>query len=103
MGNSTLHDYIERSKLTGAGRNGIAGAAAFWDYLAAHQDLSIFWTFIPWEIYFNKELFSDRVKIAMLFCNVWNFFIRQNSFPRCISNLINTFDSQKVKALGVKS
>ena len=39
----------------------------------------------------------------MLFCNIWNFFIRQNSFPRCFSNLLNTFDSQKVKNLGVKT
>ena len=36
FGESTVADYIQRSKLTGAGRNGIAGAAAFWDYLAAH-------------------------------------------------------------------
>ena len=78
LGNSTVYDYIQRSKLTGAGRDGIAGAAMFWDYLAAHQDLSILWTFIPNEIYFVKELFSDRVKMAMLFCNIWNFFIRQN-------------------------
>jgi hypothetical protein len=55
MGNSTLHDYIERSKLTGAGRNGILGAAEFWNYLAAHQDLSILWTWIPQDLYFNKE------------------------------------------------
>lgn len=27
LGNSTVGDYIQRSKLTGAGRNGIAGAA----------------------------------------------------------------------------
>jgi hypothetical protein len=48
-------------------------------------------------------MFSDRVKLAMLFCNIWNFFIRQNSFPRCISNLMNTFDSSKVNRLGVKT
>lgn len=36
FGESTVADYIHRSKLTGAGRNGVAGAAAFWDYLAAH-------------------------------------------------------------------
>lgn len=87
-----MHDYIERSKLTGAGRNGIAGAEEYWDYLAAVQVLSILWTWIPEDIYFNKELFSDRVKLAMVIFNIWNFFVRQNCFPRCWTNLINTFD-----------
>ena len=87
-------DYIQRSKLTGAGRNGIAGAEEFWDYLAAEQFKSILWTWIPNEIYMTKELFSDRVKMAMIFFNIWNFFIRQNCFPRCWSNLMITFDKQ---------
>lgn len=40
---STVEDYIIRSKLTGAGRNGINDAPEFWDYLAADYDLTIFW------------------------------------------------------------
>ena len=35
FGESTLHDYIEMSKLTGAGRNGRAGASKIYDYMAA--------------------------------------------------------------------
>lgn len=83
FGESTVADYIQRSKLTGAGRNGIAGAAAFWDYLAAHQSLSILWTFIPEETYFNKEAFSDKVKIGMVVCNIWHFFIRKWAIVPC--------------------
>ena len=78
MGDSTIEDYIHRSKLTGAGRNGIAGAAKFWDFLAAHKDLSILWTFLPDDIYFDQdgEPFSKKCKAGMLFCNIWYFFVR---------------------------
>lgn len=96
FGESTVNDYIIRSKLTGAGRNGIAGAAAFWDYLAAHQSLSIFWTFIPEETYFNKEAFSDKVKIGMVVCNIWHFFFRKWAIVPCFQNLFSTFDFKKV-------
>ena len=81
MGDSKIIDYIHRSKLTGAGRNGVAGAAEYWDYLAAHQDLSILWTFIPKDVYFAKHLFSDRVKAGMLIINVWHFFFRKWCLP----------------------
>jgi hypothetical protein len=80
LGESTISDYIIRSKLTGAGRNGIAHAAAFWDYLAAHKDLSIFWTFLSERVYFDKALFSDKVKIGMLFVNIYHFFLRKGCF-----------------------
>ena len=101
IGESTVADYIHRSKLTGAGRNGVAGAAAFWDYLAAHQSLSIFWTFIPEETYFCKECFSDKVKITMIAANIWNFFVRKWALPKCIINLLDTF-SYKME-YGVKT
>lgn len=74
MGETTPRNYIHRSKLTGAGRNGIQGAAEFWDYLAAHKELSIFWTFVSDEVYFNKHKLSVRVKLGILAANVWYFF-----------------------------
>jgi hypothetical protein len=100
FGDSTVADYIHRSKLTGAGRNGVAGAAPFWDYLAAHRELSIFWTFVPTELYFVKAEFSDKVKACMLATNVWHFFVRKRAFQPCIDNLLATFSS---KAPGVKT
>jgi hypothetical protein len=99
LGESTVADYIHRSKLTGAGRNGVAGAAAFWDYLAAHQSLSIFWTFIPEETYFHKEAFSDKVKVGMMVCNIWHFFVRKWAIAPCFENLFATFDSKKTYGL----
>lgn len=101
FGETTVADYIHRSKLTGAGRNGVAGAAAFWDYLAAHQELSIFWTFIPSDVYFNKEAFSDKVKIGMVVANIWHFFIRKGALVPCFQNLFATFDSKKT--YGIKT
>lgn len=91
MGETTVRDYIQRSKLTGAGRNGIQGAAEFWDYLAAHQELSIFWTFVSKEFYFARNRLSTYCSLAIPFVNVWFFFVRKNYFPECWSNLLNTF------------
>ena len=80
-------DYLIRSKLTGAGRNGIQGSAAFWDYLAAHQSLSIFWTFLPEELYFDKSKLANTVKLVIPAVNVWFFFVRKNCLPKCLHNL----------------
>ena len=85
--------YIHRSKLTGAGRDGIAGAAEFWNYLAAHRDLSIFWTFISEETYFNKEAFADKLKIGMVLVNIYHFFFRKMCLIPCLTNLFRTFDT----------
>ena len=78
MGESTVEDYIIRSKLTGAGRNGIATIFKYWDFLAALPGSSILWTFVPPEIWFEEEgePFSKKCKAGILFCNVWNFFVR---------------------------
>jgi hypothetical protein len=35
LGDSSVADYLTRSKLTGAGRNGVGGAEAYFDYVAA--------------------------------------------------------------------
>ena len=92
MGETSVADYIHRSKLTGAGRNGILNAAKHWDYVAAHQSLSIFYTFIPQDDYFTKEKFADIVFRLMLLTNIYHFFIRKGCTPRCFENLFKTFD-----------
>merc|ERR1712178_536112 len=81
--------------LTGAGRNGIAGAAAFWDYMAAHRDLTIFWGFIPEHIYFDKAALSDKLKIGMLAVNIYHFFIRKKCLIPCLQNLFRTLATQR--------
>lgn len=75
-GDSTVKDYIERSKLTGAGRNGIQNSPAFYDYLAAHKSLTMFWTFLTDEQYYDKTILADTVKILIPVLNVWFFFVR---------------------------
>jgi len=62
--------------------------------------LSIFWTFIPADIYFDKSRFSDRVKIGMVVANIYHFFIRKGCTAQCFTNLFNTFSSEK---LGIKT
>ena len=101
LGDSTVANYIHRSKLTGAGRNGILYAAQFWDYCAAARDLSIFYSWWDPDTYYQKEKFADIVKRAMLLSNIYHFFIRKNSTPRCFENLFRTFDNSN--KLGITS
>lgn len=54
-------------------------------------------------MYFDRNRFADPVKKIMLALNVWHFFVRKNSFPRCWTNLMESFDSKKVQKLGVKT
>ena len=93
LGESTLQDYIIRSKLTGAGRNGIATTMKFFDFVAALHDRTIFWSWVPMEVYYTKELLADRLKIAMLFFNIYHFFVKKWAFPQCWKNLMETFSS----------
>lgn len=81
LGETSVADYLERSKLTGAGRNGIAGAAPFWDYLASEWSYTIFWSWINEDTFYDKALFSDRVKLCILVANVWHFFFRKWCWP----------------------
>ena len=83
------------SKLTGAGRNGRAGASKIYDYMAAVQGLSILWTWVPHDLYIDKERFSDRLFKAMILINIWHFFVRKWCLPKCLDNLFSTFDSKK--------
>jgi predicted membrane-bound dolichyl-phosphate-mannose-protein mannosyltransferase len=55
FGETSVADYLTRSKLTFAGRNGVAFAEEFWDYLAAEKPTSIFWTFLSDEVYYDRD------------------------------------------------
>ena len=43
LGETSVKDYLDKSKLSGAGRNGFANAPEIYDYLAAGHELTIFW------------------------------------------------------------
>jgi len=89
LSETSVKDYISRSKLTGEGRNGVAFAAEYWDYLAAHKDLTIFWSFLSEEMYYNKAYLATMCRIMMPALNVYHFFIRKNAFPECWANLMS--------------
>lgn len=95
--------YIEMSKFTGAGRNGRNDADPRYDYLAAIKGLSILYTWVPDEIYEDKAKFADRLFPCMIFINIWHFFIRKWSFPRCWENLMKTFDFKRNEGLEIKT
>ena len=98
-----MKDYIHRSKLTGAGRNGVADSARFWDYMAAHRGLSIFWHFIDEDYYFDENGLNKVLKIALLGVNVYHFFFRKWCITKCVKNLFETFDEKKRALLGIKT
>ena len=76
-GDTPLRKYLFYSKFTLEGRGGIGGAEEVYDYMSSNHYATIFWKFIPEEIYNTKELLADRLKLAMLSLNVYHFFIRK--------------------------
>jgi hypothetical protein len=103
LGESTVADYLLRSKLTGQGRNGIATTFKAFDFVAALHDRTLFFSWVPIEIYYNKELMADRLKVGMLFFNVYHFFVKKWAFPTCWKNLMDTFSSVPYKGIQSKA
>ena len=97
MGETTVEDYLERSKFSMQGRNRFAGAPEFYDYLASSYQATIFWSFIPEKCYFDKQCLAIWLKPAILAVNVYYFFIRKNCFMQCIYNLVNFMNPTKYK------
>lgn len=67
------------SKLLGGNGSGEPGWGAI-------QEWSIYWQFIPAQ-YYNSLEFLYFTKYAMIFLNVWHFFVRKGALMRCIRNL----------------
>lgn len=78
LGETSVKDYLDKSKLSGAGRNGFAGAPYYYDYLAAAHDLTIFWQFIPEPCYHSYECLARWLRLGILTVNVYHFFIRKS-------------------------
>ena len=77
LNDTKVKDYLDRSKLNGAGRNGFAGAPRYWDYLASDYSLTIFWGFIPSDCYYDFDCLAKKLRIAIPAVNVFHFFIRK--------------------------
>lgn len=75
------------SKLLGHGRQGIAFSEEFWDHVAAHKSLSMFWAFLPDDKYYGKEGIGWWSKVIIPSSNVFFFFIRNNALWGCLDNL----------------
>ena len=95
LGETTVKEYLSKSKLTMEGRNQFAGANKYYDYLAASQPLSIVWnghTVSDRCYHLEPNCFANRVKFMILFMNVYHFFIRKNCLSGCFENLFDTFN-----------
>jgi len=84
--------------LNAQGRQGDFFPQEWWNWLAAEHPNTVFYHFLPVEIYEGKWSFGQPMKILMVSANIWHFFVKHNCFPQCFSNLIHTFNS---KAPGV--
>lgn len=91
LGETSISDYLIRSKFTGQGRNGIDGADEIWDYLAAHIDNSMLFTWVPYDCYQDRTCMADRLFPLILIINVYHFFIRKWCTVQCFKNLFDTF------------
>jgi hypothetical protein len=90
MGDTNLSDYIIRSKLTGAGRQGIATTIREFDYLASLHDRTILFNWLPGHIYNTKELMADNLKLLQLGLNVYHFFLRKGCLMPCLQNVFKS-------------
>ena len=106
LGDSTVSDYIVRSKLTGAGRNGIAYSAEFWDYMASHKSLTIFWKYTEENFYYARNGLSYWCMRCLLVLNIYHFFIRKNALVGCLNNLMSFLkmnpDIEAIELAGLK-
>ena len=91
-GETSVSEYLMRSRFAGGGRNGIGQAEAVMDNVGAHYSLTIFWTFLDKDLYYSKS-WNDGLKLGILVLNVYHFFIRKWCLPRCIQNLMGTFSA----------
>jgi hypothetical protein len=92
LGETTVSEYLMRSRFAGGGRNGIGQAVAEMDNVGAHFNHTIFWKFLDEEMYYSKW-WNDGLKVAILVLNVYHFFVRKWCVPRCVGNLLSTFNS----------
>ena len=95
MGETSVAMYLEKSRLTGEGKNNFAYEADHFNYIAAEYSHSIFWRFLSEETYYTREKLAVFVKPATLGLNIYHFFIRKNCLPTCLNNLFNTFTSKE--------
>lgn len=79
LGETNVKDYLSRSKLTMEGRNEFAGAHKFFDFLAASQSVTIMWNeaTISNQCYYDESCFANRVKLMIVFMNIYHFFFRK--------------------------
>lgn len=103
LGDTPVADYIEMSKFTGAGRNGRGIYNPAYDYMGSDHAQTIFWSFVPIDLYLDKERFGDRLKMGILLINIWHFFVKQNALWQCLTNLLYTFNSEHRSKLGIRT
>lgn len=93
--------YLHRSGLIGSGNGGIQLRPAFYGYLTAPKQESLFWTWISDEKYYDENGLATHCAHAFLLVNVWFFFIRnRNHAAACLHNIVSTLkgDRQEIKA-----
>ena len=88
LGETTPYDYLVRSKLLGHARNGAGWSPQEYDHLAAVKGLSVFWTFLPDEYYYDyKWGLTLWSKIGIPALNFIFFFVKNNALWDCLINL----------------
>jgi hypothetical protein len=86
---TTVEDYLIRSKLTVKGREGIAFAEEYSDYVLSGYPETVHWGFISEEFYKHKYGIGYYSKICIFILNIYHFFIRKNGLKPCLINLLD--------------
>ena len=87
MGETSISDYLSRSKLNGAGRDEFAFAEKEMNWLTSEYGNTKHWLFLSEEFYKSETGLAAFAKSAIQYLNVYYFFFRQGGFKQCIINL----------------
>lgn len=81
-GKTSFETYLKFSKLLGgdADNTHAKGKGAVYEF-------SIYWKFLSEKTYNSPEFIVYTTR-AIVFLNIWQFFVRKNAFPQCIRNLV---------------
>jgi hypothetical protein len=87
LGETSVIEYINRSRLLGSGRGGVAFTEEFFDWVACKFLCSLHFKFVSQDFYYDKNGLAKWCWRAIPALNVYYFFIRKQALMPCLNNL----------------
>lgn len=91
-GATTIQDYLTASGFTALHSSQFGVLHEYSDFLLAKHDHSVFLTFVPEKLLYNKDFLVVYLKPAIVAVNLYYIFIRKGCLMKCLSNLASFSD-----------